>query len=127
MTKNLKKTTESAKTCLECGGKIHGRQDKKFCSDTCRIAHNNRRNSNETNYIRNVTNALRRNRKILQELNSTGKTKVLKSKLTERGFDFNYFTSIYTTRDGAVYKYCFEQGYLEMEKNFFLLVIKNDV
>lgn len=115
----------SQKTCVECGEKITGRIDKKFCSDLCRIAYNNKLNSDSNNYVRNVNNTLRRNRRILQELNPGGKTKVTRDKLIEKGFDFSYFTSLYTTREGAVYRYCYDQGYLEMEKNFYLLVVKN--
>ena len=115
------------KTCLECGVKLQGRADKKFCSDQCRISYNNKLNSDSTNYVRNVTNTLRRNRRILQELNPTGKTRVSRDKLLDKGFDFNYLTSLYTTREGAVYRYCYDYGYLELEKNFFLLVIKKEM
>jgi hypothetical protein len=114
------------KTCPECSTKITGRIDKKFCSDQCRITHNNRLNSDETNYVRNVNNILRRNRRILTELNTTGKTKVSTSRLRENGFDFRYFTNLYKTQDGAVYHYCYEQGYLAIENDFYLLVVKYD-
>ncbi|MBS1950260.1 MAG: hypothetical protein OJF59_002182 [Cytophagales bacterium] len=116
----------SEKKCLECGDKIKGRSDKKFCSDQCRIAYNNRLNSDETNLVRNINNALRKNRRILQSLNPTGKTKVHREKLTEHGFDFNLFTSLYTTKEGATYHYCYEQGYLQTDKDWFLLVIKQE-
>ncbi|QOI96158.1 MAG: hypothetical protein HRU69_01105 [Flammeovirgaceae bacterium] len=115
------------KVCLECGEKIKGRADKKFCSDPCRISYNNKLNSDETNYMRNVNNILRKNRRILTELNTTGKTRVSRSKLNEKGFDFTYFTGTYTTKEGAVYKYCYEQGYLEMDKDYFLLVVKKEM
>lgn len=118
--------SNTPKTCLECGDKLQGRVDKKFCSDQCRIAYNNKLNSHGTNYVRNVINILRRNRRILQELNTTGKSRVSRERLTEKGFDFTYFTSIYTTREGAVYRFCFEQGYLEVDKKFFLLVVRKD-
>src|ERR1043165_6547370 len=98
------------KKCLECGGKISGRSDKKFCSDQCRISFNNRLNSDETNLVRNINNALRKNRRILVELNPSGKTIVTREKLSEKGFDFHYFTSIYITKEGAIYYYCYEQG-----------------
>ena len=114
------------KACLECGNKIIGRVDKKFCSDQCRIAYNNKLNSNETNFMRNVNNVLRKNRRILMELNTTGKTRVSREKLSENGFDFNYFTSTYTTKDGAVYHYCYEQGYLPVDKGWYLLVVKKE-
>jgi predicted nucleic acid-binding Zn ribbon protein len=116
----------ATRTCLECGDKLVGRADKKFCSDSCRIAYNNRLNSDETNYMRNVNAVLRKNRRILQALNPTGKTRVSRDKLLEKGFDFSYFTSQYKTREGSVYYYCYEQGYLELENNQFLLVIKKE-
>lgn len=114
------------KVCLECGEKIIGRADKKFCSDQCRISYNNKLNSDETNYVRNVNNILRKNRRVLMELNTTGKTRVAADKLKEKGFNFGYFTSTYTTKEGALYHFCYEQGYLEMDKNFYLLVVKKD-
>jgi hypothetical protein len=114
------------KTCLECGRKFTGRVDKKFCSDQCRVTYNNRLNSDENNYVRNVNNALRKNRRILTELNPTGKTRLSGAKLKERGFDFQYFTNFYKTKDGVVYYYCYEQGYLPIENDFYLLVIKHD-
>jgi predicted nucleic acid-binding Zn ribbon protein len=112
------------KVCLECGDKIKGRADKKFCSDQCRISYNNKLNSDETNYVRNVNNILRKNRRILAELNTTGKTRVNRDKLNEKGFDFTYSTSMYKTKEGGIYHYCYEQGYLEMDNNWFLLVVK---
>lgn len=113
------------KKCLECGDKLVGRADKKFCSDPCRISYNNKLNSDETNYVRNVNNALRKNRRILAELNPNSKTvSVSRQKLLEKGFDFAYLTSLFTTREGKVYKYCYEQGYLEMDRGFYLLVVK---
>ena len=120
-------TSTTSKTCEECGSRITGRIDKKFCSDQCRITYNNRLNSDANNYVRNVNNILRRNRRILQRLNITGKTKIGRDRLNEKGFDFNYFTSLYKTKEGAIYYYCYEQGYLEVDKNVFLLVVKKDV
>jgi len=114
------------KGCLECGGKIMGRADKKFCSDQCRVSYNNKLNRDETAYMNNVTNILRKNRRILLELNPTGKAKVNRDKLNEKGFDFTYFTSQYVTKDGAIYHFCYEQGYLAMEKNWYLLVVKKE-
>lgn len=114
------------KKCLECGDKITGRIDKKFCSDQCRISYNNKLNSDATNLVRNVNNALRKNRRILLELNTHGKTKTTREKLLAKGFDFQYFTSLYTTKDGAVYHYCYEQGYLPIEKDWFLLVVRQE-
>ncbi|HRZ33187.1 MAG TPA: DUF2116 family Zn-ribbon domain-containing protein, partial [Flavobacterium sp.] len=44
------------KNCLECGEKIIGREDKKFCSDGCRNSYNNKINKDSTNLMRNINN-----------------------------------------------------------------------
>lgn len=114
------------KECLECGEEIYGRSDKKFCSDQCRNSYNNRLNSDANNYVRNVHNILRKNRRILEELNPKGKSKTTRSRMLERGFDFNYHTSTYTTKAGATYYFCYEFGYLPLEANIFALVKKQE-
>ena len=75
------------KTCLECGEKIVGREDKKFCSDSCRNAYNNKINKDSTNYMRNINNKLRKNYRILSELNVEGKTKTTRAKLMSKAIN----------------------------------------
>ena len=113
------------KACPECGEKIVGRTDKKFCSDYCRNAYNNKMNKDSTNLVRNVNNLLRKNYRILQELNPTDKTKTTKSKLLAKGFNFENFTSIYTTKSGTVYYFVYDQGYLPIEGDYYALVKRN--
>lgn len=113
------------KACPECGEKIVGRIDKKFCSDYCRNAYNNKMNKDSTNLVRNVNNLLRKNYRILQELNPTDKTKTTKSKLLAKGFNFENFTSIYTTKSGTVYYFVYDQGYLPLEGDYYALVKRN--
>jgi hypothetical protein len=74
--------------------------------------------------MRNVNNALRKNRRILMELNPEGKITVHRERLLERGFQFEFMTSSYTTRKGATYIYCYEQGYLPLENDFYMLIRK---
>ena len=114
------------KKCLECGEPFEGRSDKKFCSDQCRTTYYNRQNADSTNYMRNVNRVLRKNRKILSDLNPHGKSKVGKSKLLDMGFNFNYFTNVYKTKTGKIYYFCYEQGYLPIEDNQFALVIREE-
>jgi len=111
--------------CLECGEKVTGRIDKKFCSDYCRNSYNNKVNKDSKNLIRNINNRLKKNFKILTELNTSGKTKVSRTKLYDKGFDFNFFTSIYTTKTGNTYYYVYNQGYLALENELFLLIKKD--
>jgi predicted nucleic acid-binding Zn ribbon protein len=110
------------KLCPECGNKIIGRADKKFCSDACRNAHNNTLNKDAKNLVRNINNRLRKNYRILETLNTKDKTKTTKEKLLRLGFNFEYFTSIYTTKSGSVYYYLYDQGYLPLENDYYLLV-----
>lgn len=110
------------KLCLYCNHPIKGRADKKFCDDNCRNIYNNQQNSDTTNLMRNVNNALRRNRRILLELNPDGKTKITKSKLVEKGFQFSYHTSTKTTKSGATCFFCYDYGYQPLENDAFLIV-----
>jgi len=110
------------KNCPECGEKIVGRTDKKFCSDYCRNAHNNNINKDNTNLVRNINNQLRKNFRILEELNPIDKTRTSKAKLQAKDFSFEYFTSIYTTKYGTVYYFVYDQGYLPLEGDYYALV-----
>jgi len=112
------------KKCPECDKNIIGRADKKFCSDYCRNSYNNKLNQSATNQIRNINNQLKRNWRILEELNPTEKRKIHKNKLEEKGFNFSYFTSIYTTKKNATYFFVYDQGYLALENDYFILVKK---
>lgn len=114
------------KNCLECNDQFEGRIDKKFCSDQCRNTYNNRNNKDANNVVRNVNYILRKNRQILEELNPHGKTKTTAGKMEAKGFNFSYFTSEYITKNGGVYKYVYDQGYLKLDDGNFALVIKKD-
>ena len=117
--------TMSKPTCLECGEAFVGRADKKFCSDYCRNAHNNKINKDSKNLIRNTNNKLRKNWRILEELNPQKKGTTSKNKLDSKGFDFSLFTSIYTTKTGDVYYFCYNQGYRILENDMYMLVKKD--
>ena len=113
------------KSCLECGEKIVGREDKKFCSDGCRNAYNNKINKDSTNFMRNINNKLRKNYRILSELNVEGKSKTTRAKLLSKGFDFDFFTNILNTKSGNTYYFLYDQGYLSLENDIFMLVKKD--
>ena len=110
------------KICLECEEKIIGRIDKKFCSDYCRNAYHNKINKDSKNLMRNINNRLRKNYRILEELNPAEKTKSTKTNLLSKGFSFEYFTSIYTTKKGNIYYFVYDQGYLPLEHDYYALV-----
>lgn len=115
------------KLCLECSQPLLGRSDKKFCSDLCRNAYNNKANSDVNNFVRNTNNSLRKNRKILEELCKEDKSKVGKNMLLEKGFDFSLITNLRKTMKGSVYFFVYEFGYLDLGNDIYLIVKDNKV
>lgn len=119
-------TTSEERKCQECGEKLRGRKDQKFCSDYCRNTFNNRLNEDVNNYMRRVNNILRKNRRILNLLNPNGKKTVDALTLAEEGFNFHYFTNIYETKKGHTYYFCYDRGYMKTDDGNFFLVHKQD-
>lgn len=119
---------KETKICLYCEKPVKGRSDKKFCDDYCRAAYNNDLKSASNNYIRNVNNALGKNRRILESLLHEGEqtAKANKDKLIEKGFQFKYHTEQLIAKNGNIYFYCYEYGYRPIENNWFLIVKKNE-
>ena len=113
------------KQCIECGGSVFGRTDKKFCSELCRNSHNNKINSFSSNYVRNVNYMLRRNRRILEELTPSPPVRITKDKLLQKGFNFQYHTNIYPNRKGVNYFFCYEYGYIPLAKDKYMLIKRN--
>lgn len=113
---------EDSKKCIECDRNIFGRADKKFCSDSCRSAYNNRLAGGSDKYVRKVNRILKKNHSILLQLNPEGKKKIHREKLLKAGFDFDYCTNTYLTKDQKEYRFCYDQGYLLLGNDFLLLV-----
>ncbi|MFI5149715.1 MAG: hypothetical protein ACHQRM_08270 [Bacteroidia bacterium] len=115
-----------SKKCLECAESIIGRIDKKFCSDICRNSYNNKMNSVNNRYVRNVNSMLKRNRKILEELVPSESTKTTKAKLLQKGFNFHYYTNVFQSRKGDSYYFCYDYGYLPLDQDQYMLVKRNE-
>jgi hypothetical protein len=104
---------------------MKGRADKKFCGGQCRNDYNNQLKFMANNaHVRNINIALRKNRRILEQLmrSSHEVVKVSFERLNTLGFKFKYFTHVYTTKKGTVYYYVYEYGYLALENSWYLLV-----
>jgi hypothetical protein len=106
------------RVCLDCGEKILGRSDKKFCSDLCRNNYNNRINRDTNNYVRNVHAQLRRNRKILADIYDDGKRRIHRDALFAMGYNFTFFTHLVESKEGARWSYCFEYGFRVLENDY---------
>ncbi len=116
------------RNCVACGKPLKGRTDKKFCDDYCRNSHNNLLNSDTSSFMRNVNNILRKNRRLLMDLIPEGEetAKYSREKLLRLGFNFQYFTHLYTTKKAVTYRFCYEMGYLLLEGDWVLLVKRKE-
>jgi len=114
--------------CLNCDKPLKGRTDKKFCDDYCRNNYNNQLKSNTINLVRNVNNALGKNRRILENLFIAGEemAKTTRDKLLQKGFQFKYITHTYTNKKGNTYFFCYDIGYLPLESDWYLLVKRKE-
>ena len=118
------KTDAQPRLCHTCNKPLRGRTDKKFCDDYCRNNYNNQLKSGSNNFIRNINNALGKNRRILETALPTGEelAKISKENLLQKGFQFKYFTHLYTNKKGNTYFFCYEFGYLPLDNDWYLLV-----
>ena len=110
------------RTCPECGETIKGRVDKKFCSDMCRNSFNNKINSDTNNYVRNINNFLRKNRRILEENLKGDTTKIAKQKLIDKGFNFSFYTNTITTKNNHIISNSYTQNFFK--NTAFTLVLQ---
>ena len=114
---------QQEKKCLECGEIIKGRVDKKYCSDYCRNAYNNKLNKDSKNLVRNINNRLRKNYRVLDSFTlKDGKTRTTKTRLMDKGFDFDYITNLYTTKKGTTYYFVYDLGYLPLDNDYYMIV-----
>ena len=97
--------------CKECGRAFHGRSDKLFCDDGCRNQFHNKLNSDANNYVRNVNNILRRNRRILEHHYRRGETQIEREELQASGFDFGYHTKVENRVEDQKVFYCYDYAY----------------
>lgn len=95
--------------CFECGKSVHGRSDKKFCSNSCRSSYHNGQYGITTAATRRIINILQRNRRILYSFVNNDQTqqKVQREALLEMGFVFSYMTHL-TVIEGVTIRYCFD-------------------
>lgn len=124
---NLVNQTMSEKRfCAECQEALKGRKDQKFCGDYCRNSYNNRLNEDANAKVRRINRILRKNRRIMLQLMELKKSTLHVTDLAELGFNFHYYTNIYTTQKGSVYTFCYDYGYLKLRDDAYRLIEKMD-
>lgn len=107
-----------SRTCLDCGKELMGRIDQKFCSPYCKSSyHYDRNKSKGDSLFKKIDNQLKLNRRILKNFNKAGKATVRKEVLLKEGFNPKNFTHYYKTKDGNVYLFCYEYGFMQKTEN----------
>ena len=91
----------------------------------CRNNYNNKLKAVDVNFVRNINNILKKNRRVLVEICPEEKHKTTRATLQKKGFDFSYFTHQRKTQAGAVYFFVYDYGYLGLDNDFFLVVKDN--
>jgi len=103
--------------CLNCGKKLIGRIDKKYCDPQCKSAYQYKREREQPErFFNKVDNQLRLNRRILKEYNKAGKATVRSTILLHEGFDPNFFTHYWKNQKGNVYLFVYEYGFLKTKE-----------
>lgn len=107
---------ETEMVCLQCGKKLTGRLDKKFCDDQCRSTYNNQNKRDDQKYIQEVNRLIRKNRRILKSLCPIGKATVRKEVLDTMQYDYRYFSSIYKSGSNQVYYICYDYAFTAVKE-----------
>ncbi len=66
---------------------------------------------------------MRKNYRILDSFSlKEGKTRTTRNRLIDKGFDFDFFTSLYTTKKGSTYYFVYDLGYLPLDNDYYMIV-----
>lgn len=82
-----------ARLCPQCGAVIHGRSDKRFCSDSCRCDYHNERRRAQEKELRQVNRILAANWRLLSQLIRLGHKDIPAAELAARDFNFEVYTA----------------------------------
>ncbi len=112
------------RVCLDCSNTLRGRTDKKFCDDQCRSNFNNRMKAGQQGCIGPINSILRKNHTVLSRICIGEKVRTSKDKLLINGFNPDYHTHLLQTQNGNTYYFCYDYGFLFLNKDEILIVKK---
>lgn len=108
----------SKRLCPACRGEVVGRADKKFCDAHCKSAYQYRKVQEGTHsFYARVDRQLKINRRILKHFNKAGKATARSEILLEQGFNPHFFTHYWKNKQGDVYLFVYEFGFLTRPEN----------
>lgn len=79
--------------------------------------------------VRVINAILRKNRRILEDFIREGEetARVTKARLAKKGFNFQYITGAYANREGSIYYFCYEYGYMLLERDWYYVIRRKDI
>ncbi|MDT7827648.1 hypothetical protein RQM65_03080 [Pricia sp. S334] len=107
----------NSKICPVCGSSVAGRSDKLFCSTKCKSINQYENRRENEKFFLSVDRQLKINRKLLKRYNRSGYTTIRKSELIALGFNPNFFTHYWKTKKGDVYLFCYDYGFLSVQRD----------
>lgn len=110
---------EEAQRCLQCGGEVYGRKDKKFCSEECKNHWHNSRTSPSRNYRNRILTNISSNYRILRTLLSLGSGGAEIADLEAMGFKRNCVTGYTKNRNGGDELRCFDIKYRQSQTRIY--------
>ncbi len=111
--------------CAVCAMSFYGRPDKKFCSPACKNAFHASTLNQLNALYRETESILRKNHKILQNLQLGSKTELVeRAYFTRSGFKFDHCTGIFTNAKGEQFFLLYNFAWREMENDSVLVVKK---
>jgi predicted nucleic acid-binding Zn ribbon protein len=99
------------RTCIRCGKPLHGRVDKKFCSDDCRTDYHNQLRRERERDLRSINRILASNWKILTTFLRNGRSKVPVAELAGHNFNFEVYTNTRRRIPGRRTFWCYNCAY----------------
>jgi hypothetical protein len=112
--------------CIECQKEIVGRTDKRFCTINCKNNFNYRHRIETKKITKTVDGYLHRNREIIELLMGTSKKETFdRNVIVRTGFKFDYFTGIYTNKEGKMYRILYDYAWLDFSDQKILIVKKS--
>jgi len=108
--------------CLDCGSRLTGRSDRKFCSDSCRINYHNTRRREEEKSIRLINHCLRKNRYLLSDLFQSDKTVISMKELLLKGFNPYFHTHSKNPGPGFSIQFFYDYGIRILDNDHVCIV-----
>lgn len=110
--------------CKICKKELKGRNDKLFCSVTCKSFYHRKLNETTRKETIPIDKILHRNRSILLEFIGKQKTqiKIKRLDLDKKKFNFKYHTHININSKGKLFNWLYDLAWMEFSNDEILIV-----